>query len=69
MDESESRVVAEVAARVHARLPGLTVDDVEREVRRLFGEYETSRVRSFVPILVEREAVATLRGGHSSDVA
>jgi hypothetical protein len=70
MDKSEEpKIIADVAARVSARLPDLTEDAVHDEVLRLFQEYESSRVRSFVPILVEREAVATLRGRHSKHVA
>ena len=58
-----------VAARVSAKLPDLTDEAVHHEVVRLFQEYQTSRVRSFIPILVEREAVALLRQSRGSPVA
>ena len=70
MDKSEEpKIVADVAARVSAKLPHLTGDEVHDEVLRLFQEYQSSRVHSFVPILVEREAVALLRRDRGSHVA
>lgn len=70
MDTSEEpKIVADVAARVRAKLPDVSDDAVHDEVLRLFREYQSSRVHSFVPILVEREAVALLRRDRGSHVA
>ncbi len=70
MDETEEPIiVAEIVARLSAKFPDVPGETVRVEVHRLFQEYQNSRVRSFVSILVEREAMATLRGDHSSHVA
>ena len=68
-NNEEAKIVADVVARVSAKLPGLTDDAVRDEVLKLFEEYQSSRVRSFIPILVEREAVALLRQSRGSHVA
>ena len=65
----EPIVVEEVIARVRAKFPEVPDDTVRVEVLRLFQEYHNSRVRTFVPILVEREVVALLLAGRSSHVA
>ena len=49
-----------MTTRVHGRLPDVGVEAVEAQVVALFDEYADSKVRDFVPIMVEREAVARL---------
>lgn len=65
----EQKVVAAVTARVQAKLPQVTQESVEYEVVGLFRQYAGSRVRDYLPILVERAAVDHLRGGTTKDVA
>ena len=62
MDASTELVVVEqVKARVHERLPEVSLQSIEAEVIGLFHEYAGSSVRTYLPILVERDAVDRLR--------
>lgn len=60
--------VAEVTARVCDRIPDIDGGAIETQVSQLFDAYADSKVRVFLPILVEREAVARLTH-HRHDVA
>jgi hypothetical protein len=55
--QPEPVVVEQVKARVHERLPGVSLQRIEAEVTGLFGLYADSKVRTYLPILVERDAV------------
>lgn len=57
----EHKVVSQVTARVLQRVPEATTESVDNEVADLFRKYADSKVRVFLPILVEREAVNHLR--------
>ena len=57
----ESVLISEVAARVHARVPQQRRADVDRVVEDLWREYRQARVRDFVPVFVERDAVEQIR--------
>ncbi len=56
----EPKGLAQVTSRLRARFPELSSAEVETTVARLFEEYSGSRIRDFVPIFVEREAVQEL---------
>lgn len=55
------RSIDEVTDRVLAKFPGQPVDSVRTLVVRTHGQYAQSRIRDFVPVLVEREVVDELR--------
>lgn len=57
---SEHKVMANVLAHLHDRFPDVPAETVESEVRSRFGAYAGSRVRDFLPTLVEREVAANL---------
>lgn len=59
----EPKVLAQVVQRVEERLPGVAHDVAEDAVTVVFREYSDSRVRDFLPILVEREVLLRLRRG------
>lgn len=58
----EQKVVSEVTTRVHDRVPEVETQRVEVAVVHRFEVYADSKVRDFLPILVEREVVEQLRG-------
>ncbi|MBJ7355957.1 three-helix bundle dimerization domain-containing protein [Nocardioides sp.] len=62
---TEPQIVARVTARLLVRLPDLSPERVEEVVAAVVGHYRDSRVRDFLPVLVEREALRTLL--HTSD--
>ena len=64
---TEPVVVQQVKARVHERLPEVSLESIEAEVIGLFHEYAGSSVRTYLPILVERDAVDRLRHGPGSN--
>lgn len=57
----EDKVVREIIAHLLVRLPEAPADEVERTVVALFHEWADSPVRSFLPVLVEKEARERLR--------
>ena len=65
----EPKIVHQVNARVHEKLPDVSVQAIEAEVNHLFREYANSKVRAFLPILVERDAVEHLGTRHPNDPA
>jgi hypothetical protein len=65
---TEGVVVEQVKARVHERLPGVSLQSIEAEVTGLFHEYAGSKVRAYLPILVERDAIDHLRRSASDSV-
>lgn len=66
---TESEIVALVAARLKERLPHVSPQRVEEVVVAAVGRYRDSRVRDFLPVLVEREALRTLRAASGHDAA
>jgi hypothetical protein len=58
---TESEVVALVTARLRVRLPETAPGQIEEEVVAVLGTFADSKVRSFLPILVERQALERLR--------
>jgi hypothetical protein len=65
---TELVIVEQVTARVHERLPGVSIQAVEAEVTGLFHEYAGSKVRTFLPILVERDAIDRLLRNQTSQL-
>jgi hypothetical protein len=57
---SESEVVSQVKVRVRDKLPQVDPQAVDEAVAVSLGAYADCNVRNFVPILVEREALARL---------
>ena len=54
LESARRALVAEFSGRVPA-------EDVERRFSELVREFESARVRSFVPVLVQRQARERLR--------
>ena len=59
---SEHKIVANVLAHLHERFPDVPAATVESEVMSRFGAYADSRVRDFLPTLIEREVAERLAG-------
>jgi hypothetical protein len=57
METSDRQALQHVVARLRVRFPHLEEAVVEQEVEAVYREYHGSKVRNFVPILVEREVV------------
>ncbi|NUR07634.1 MAG: hypothetical protein HOQ22_11790 [Nocardioidaceae bacterium] len=56
MTEQDQESLAQVVERLVERFPHQSRDEVARTVTDSFREFEGSRIRDFVPILVENEA-------------
>jgi hypothetical protein len=65
----EPVIVAQVKARVHERLPDISLQSIDDEVTGLFHQYAGSKVRTYLPILVERDAIDHFRSRPASTVA
>ena len=63
---TDSRSIDEVTQRVMAKFPSQRSASVRDLVSRAHGQYDGSRIRDFVPVLVEREVVEQLRGSSST---
>ena len=57
MDSAQSKAMQNVVNRLHEKLPNVAVTRLQDEVGSAFVQYQHSRVRDFVPILVEREVL------------
>ncbi|MCW2817463.1 MAG: hypothetical protein JWR42_250 [Marmoricola sp.] len=57
----DNRSIDEVTERVMAKFPAQRSASVRDLVARAHGQYAQSRIRDFVPVLVEREVVEHLR--------
>jgi hypothetical protein len=51
---AEHDAIRQVAARLVRQFPELSADQVEQAVFGMYGTFEASAVRDFVPVLVER---------------
>ena len=54
--------MGDVMQRMRARFPDTQPEQIRRLVENVHHEYEGRPIREFVPVLVEREVVNTLRG-------
>lgn len=66
---TESQIVARVTDRLQVRLPHVPPDRIEEVVVAAVVHFRGSKVRAFVPVLVEREALGTLRHTSGHDAA
>jgi hypothetical protein len=57
---SEQSMVAEVEQRLTTNFPHVAADKIARVVQTAHSRFEQSRVRDFIPLLVERRAKAEL---------
>jgi hypothetical protein len=57
MDPTQSKAMQNVVNRLHEKLPNVAMTHLQHEVGDAFDQYQHSRVRDFVPILVEREVL------------
>jgi hypothetical protein len=53
--------------RLARRFPDLPSEEIERAVRTTYAEFASSRIRAFVPTLVERSVRAQLTSRASQD--
>jgi hypothetical protein len=65
----EPVIVEQVKARLHERLPDISIQSIEVEVTGLFHQYAGSKVRTYLPILVERDAIDHFRSHPAGTVA
>ena len=59
--EGETEAVGRLVERLVARFPQVPALTVERTVASLHRSFDGARVRSFVPLLVEHEAITQLK--------
>ena len=64
----EVKELSRITDRLYARHPGMPREVVDAVVRDVHDGYARSRVRDFVPLLVEREARERLRAESSTPV-
>ena len=64
--EDETRAVREVVQRLSASYPHVAADVVQHTVRTSYEQFADSRIRDFVPVLVERMARTSLGSKTSS---
>jgi hypothetical protein len=55
MEAAEAKALDLAVLRLHRRFPERPMADIRDEVTRVHHDYDGSRIRGFVPILVERE--------------
>jgi hypothetical protein len=66
---TDSQIVARVTVRLQERFPHLPPQRVEEVVVAVVGRFRGSKVPDFLPVLVEREAIRTLRHTSGHDAA
>lgn len=59
--EEELRAIAHLTERLVMRFPQVSAQTVEKLVAATHREYDRARIRTFVPLLVEHDAVVQLR--------
>ncbi|MFE0747573.1 three-helix bundle dimerization domain-containing protein [Gordonia sp. NPDC058843] len=57
----EQRSIEQIRSRVRASNPGRPRLEIDRTVDEAYGHFRDVRVRDFVPLLVERRVVESLR--------
>jgi hypothetical protein len=63
MDPGEAAATAAVAHRLRRRFPQLTADEIDAAVQEAERTYDGRPIRSFVPILVERDVIERFSPG------
>ena len=67
--QPESLLMEQVKVRVQERLPHVSWQSIDDAVTRAYAQFAGCKVRTYLPILVEREAIDELRHGALSVVA
>ncbi len=68
MSPDDTKAAVQVVDRLQRREPAATRDEIAALVQTRFDQYAESRIRDFVPILVEREVRRELRSRHYGQV-
>lgn len=61
MRVEEVRALDELADRLHTRFPAIPTDGIKHMVEEGYHQFDSSLVRDFIPVLVEREVTEQLR--------
>jgi len=61
MESSETKAVQLAVLRLGRRFPAVPATVIRDEVDRAYRDFDRSRVRTYVPILVEREVAESLQ--------
>jgi hypothetical protein len=56
VENSEQQALSQVADRLQQRFPEVAPDAVRATVEQAYRQLENSRIRDYVPVLVERQA-------------
>ncbi|EME53266.1 hypothetical protein G352_24311 [Rhodococcus ruber BKS 20-38] len=62
MDTDEQHHIDEVRRRLRTRFPQVDPDSIDRAIASAHHRLDGRPIRDFVPVLVERAALNTLRG-------
>ena len=60
-DPERARAIDELSSRLQVRFPGTPAETLRELVSDAHRQYDGSRIRDFVPVLVEREVSDRLR--------
>ena len=58
----EEKAIAEIVERLQERFPDKSDADIRDAVDKAMATFQSAKVRDFVPVLVEKEAKAHLKG-------
>jgi hypothetical protein len=53
-ERSEQAAIREIAQRLMKQFPDVPPEHIEHAIQGRYGRFEGSRIRDFVPVLVER---------------
>jgi hypothetical protein len=59
-ERAERAALEQIADRLVTQFPELPHDDIVRAIQGRYAEFEGSRIRDFVPVLVERSVRSEL---------
>jgi hypothetical protein len=66
-DRSEKAALADIAARLAGQFPELSAAEIANAIQGRYDAFDGSRIRDFVPILVERSVRTELiTAGHEA---
>lgn len=58
----ESKAIAEIHERLRERFPDAEDEAIGAAIEHARASFESAKVRDFVPVLIEKEAKARLKG-------
>lgn len=58
----EDRAIGEIVERLQERFPDAATATIQDAVDRARATFDSAKVRDFVPVLIEKEAKAVLKG-------